>query len=171
MPFGMDYGGTCRPRPHCVRWEPSSGPKGHNSPLNFGRCLLWPNGWMDQNATWYGGRPQRRRHCFRWRHVPIGKRFEPSTVLWAFHTIQPSSLYLTSVPLRYVNLFYRNSANEEIRRSFASRSSYGTSLVLSTFHVEFCSHTSFVEDKQILNYTVYSSLLFPLFTFGSTTWR
>jgi len=24
MPFGMDYGGTCRPRPHCVRWEPSS---------------------------------------------------------------------------------------------------------------------------------------------------
>jgi len=24
MPFGMDYGGMCRPRPHCVRWEPSS---------------------------------------------------------------------------------------------------------------------------------------------------
>jgi len=24
MPFGMDYWGTCRPRPHCVRWEPSS---------------------------------------------------------------------------------------------------------------------------------------------------
>jgi len=25
----------------------------------------------------------------------IAKRFEPSTVLWAFHTIQPSSLILT----------------------------------------------------------------------------
>jgi len=24
------------------------------SPL-FGPCLLWPNGWMDQDATWYGG--------------------------------------------------------------------------------------------------------------------
>ena len=26
------------------------------SPL-FGRCLLWPNGGMDQDATWYGGMP------------------------------------------------------------------------------------------------------------------
>jgi len=25
------------------------------SPL-FGPCLLWPNGWMDQDTTWYGGR-------------------------------------------------------------------------------------------------------------------
>ena len=58
MPFGMDYGGTCRPRPHCVKWEPSSPIRG-TAPLNFGR-VLWPNGWMDQNATWYGGRPQRR---------------------------------------------------------------------------------------------------------------
>ena len=22
--------------------------------------LLWPNGWMDQDATWHGGRPQPR---------------------------------------------------------------------------------------------------------------
>jgi len=21
----------------------------------FGPCLLWPNVWMDQDATWYGG--------------------------------------------------------------------------------------------------------------------
>ena len=32
----------------------------------FGPCLLWPNGWMDKDATWYGGRPQPRRHCVRW---------------------------------------------------------------------------------------------------------
>ena len=31
--------------------------KGHSSPLNFGWCLLWPNVCMDQNATWYAGRP------------------------------------------------------------------------------------------------------------------
>ena len=24
----------------------------------FGPCLLWPNGWMDQDDTWYGGRPR-----------------------------------------------------------------------------------------------------------------
>jgi len=42
--------------------------KGHSSPhfrnlhrlcicINHGPCLLWPNGWMDQDSTWYGGRP------------------------------------------------------------------------------------------------------------------
>ena len=25
--------------------------------------VLWPNGWMDQNETWNGGRPRPRRHC------------------------------------------------------------------------------------------------------------
>jgi len=28
--------------------------------------VLWPNDWMDQDATWYGGRPRSRRHCVRW---------------------------------------------------------------------------------------------------------
>jgi len=27
--------------------------------------VLWPNGWMDQNATWYRVRPRFRRHCVR----------------------------------------------------------------------------------------------------------
>jgi len=39
--------------------------KGAQPPI-FGPCLLWPNGWMDKDATWYGGRPQPRRHCVRW---------------------------------------------------------------------------------------------------------
>jgi len=43
---------------------PPPSPKGHSPPI-FGPCLLWPNGWMDQDATWYGGRPQSRRHCVR----------------------------------------------------------------------------------------------------------
>jgi len=34
------------------------------SACNFG--VLWPNGWMDQDATWYGGRSRPRQHCFRW---------------------------------------------------------------------------------------------------------
>jgi len=28
--------------------------KGGTAPPIFGPCLLWPNGWMDQEATWYG---------------------------------------------------------------------------------------------------------------------
>jgi len=28
--------------------------------------VLRPNGWVDQDATSYGGRPRPRRHCVRW---------------------------------------------------------------------------------------------------------
>ena len=41
-------------------------PQGTQPPPIFGRCLLWPNGWMDQDATWYGGRPRPRLLCVRW---------------------------------------------------------------------------------------------------------
>ena len=55
-----------RPKLHCVRWGPSSPPKrGQSPPLNFGPCLLWPNGWMDQDGTWHGAEPQSRPHCRR----------------------------------------------------------------------------------------------------------
>ena len=28
--------------------------------------VLWPNSWMDQDTTWYGGSPRPKRHCFTW---------------------------------------------------------------------------------------------------------
>jgi len=73
----MDHGETWHegrpwPRPHCVRCWPSSVPpilppqkkrKGTQPPI-FGPCLLWPNGWIDQDATWYESR--RRLLCVRW---------------------------------------------------------------------------------------------------------
>ena len=39
--------------------------RGRPSPI-FGPFLLWPNGCMDQNATWYRARPRPRRLCVRW---------------------------------------------------------------------------------------------------------
>ena len=39
--------------------------KGAEPPI-FDPCLLWPNGCMDQDTTWYGGRPRPRPHCVRW---------------------------------------------------------------------------------------------------------
>jgi len=46
------------------------GPPYATEPLTFlSVCnvdVLWPNGWMDQDATWYRGRLQPRRHCVRW---------------------------------------------------------------------------------------------------------
>ena len=37
----------------------------HPHPI-FGPCLLWPNGWMDQDATWYRGKHRPRRRGVRW---------------------------------------------------------------------------------------------------------
>ena len=47
------YGSSPRPRSNCVRWGSSflRRRKWHNTP-NFGPCLLWPNGWMDQDSSW-----------------------------------------------------------------------------------------------------------------------
>jgi len=44
--YGLWTGGMCRPRPRCVRWEPSSPIRDTATcnPLNFSRCLLWPYG-------------------------------------------------------------------------------------------------------------------------------
>ena len=41
-------------------------PQGGAPPPIFGPYLLWPNGWMDQDATWYGGRTRPSRLCVRW---------------------------------------------------------------------------------------------------------
>ena len=35
--------------------------------------VLRLNGWMDQDATWYGGRPRPRRHCVRWGPMQLPK--------------------------------------------------------------------------------------------------
>ena len=61
-------------------------PKGAQPP-SLGPCLLWPNGWMDQDATWCGGRPQPSPHCVRWgpsSHSPKGcslPNFRPISVV------------------------------------------------------------------------------------------
>jgi len=39
---------------------------GTQQPPIYCPYLLWPNGWMHQDATWYGVRPQPRRLCVRW---------------------------------------------------------------------------------------------------------
>ena len=53
--------------PHCVRWGPSSpSPKEAQPPPILGPYLLRPNGCMDQDVTWYVGRPRPRRLCVRW---------------------------------------------------------------------------------------------------------
>jgi len=66
--------GRPRPRLHCDG-NPAPHGRGTAAPtfeiyvrirIIRGPCLLWPNGWMDHDSTWYGGRPRPRRHCVRW---------------------------------------------------------------------------------------------------------
>jgi len=54
--------------------DPAPLPKKGAEPPTFGPFLLWPNGWMHQDATWFGGRPQHRRLCVRWGPSPSPKK-------------------------------------------------------------------------------------------------
>ena len=36
--------------------------------------VLWQNGWMGQDATWYGGRPRLRPHCIRSGPSPLPQK-------------------------------------------------------------------------------------------------
>jgi len=40
--------------------------------------VLWPNGSMDQNETWHGGRPRLRPHCVRRRPIAPPKGHSPN---------------------------------------------------------------------------------------------
>jgi len=64
MNLGMEIG--LDPGHIVLDGDPAPLQKGGTVPPIFRPCLLWPNGWMDQDATWYGGRPLRRPHCVRW---------------------------------------------------------------------------------------------------------
>jgi len=64
MPLGMEVG--LGPGDFVLDGDPAP-PEQRAQPRNpiFGPCLLWPNGWMDQDATCYGSRPRPRPHCVR----------------------------------------------------------------------------------------------------------
>ena len=49
--------------------EPAPPPQ-RGSPPIVGPYLLRPNGCMDQDVTWYGGRPRPTRLCVRWDSLP-----------------------------------------------------------------------------------------------------
>ena len=64
----------------------------------FGGCLLWPNGGMDEDATWYGSRPRPRPHCIT--RDPRYPRKGNSSPLFSAHVYcghgRPSQLLLSS---------------------------------------------------------------------------
>jgi len=81
MALGMEVG-LC-PGHIVVDGDPASPPQKRGTAPIFGPCLLWPNGWMDQGATWYDGRPRPGQHCVRSRPsspLPKGTQLLPPPV-------------------------------------------------------------------------------------------
>ena len=80
--------GRPRPRPHVLDGDTAPPTERGTAASTFeiygrrlcciirGPCLLWPNGWMDQDVIWYGarGRPRPRRHCVRWGPISPPQR-------------------------------------------------------------------------------------------------
>jgi len=65
MPLGMEEG--LGPGDIVLDRDPAPSPqKGGTATPQSSAHVLWPNGWKDQDATWYGGRPRPRRLCVRW---------------------------------------------------------------------------------------------------------
>ena len=58
MALGMEVG--LGPGHIVLDGDPAPFPKKGVQPPIFGPFLLWPNRWMHQDATWYGGRLQPR---------------------------------------------------------------------------------------------------------------
>jgi len=64
MPLGREVG--LDPSNIVLDGDPALPPPKRAEPPIFGPCLLWANGWVDQDATWYRDRHRPRRHCVRW---------------------------------------------------------------------------------------------------------
>jgi len=75
MKLGMQEG--LGPGHIVLHGNPALLPKKESEPPFFGPCLLRPNGWMHQDATWCGGWPHPRRLCVRWGPSPSQKGAEP----------------------------------------------------------------------------------------------
>ena len=63
MPLGMEVG--LSPGDFVLDGDPAPYLKTAEPHPIFGSHLLWPNGCMDQDGTWYGGRRRPTRHCIR----------------------------------------------------------------------------------------------------------
>jgi len=87
--------------------------RGTAHPPVFSSCLLWPNGCMDEDTTWFGSRPRPRPHCIRQGPNSPWKGHSSSPPLISAHVCygygRPSQLLLCCCSfyhLLVVTLFY-----------------------------------------------------------------
>jgi len=80
MPLGIEVGLG----PGDFVFDGDSAPSGKMASPHpiFGPCLLWPNDWMTQDATWYKGKPRPSRRSVRWGRSSALKEAQPQ---FSFH--------------------------------------------------------------------------------------
>ena len=75
-------------------------PKRAQTPPIFTPCLLWPNGWMDQDVTWYGCKPRPTVTCVRWGPIPskgateVPPTFLPMSIVAKWSPISATAEFL-----------------------------------------------------------------------------
>ena len=98
MPLGTEVGLGLSNIVFDVECRPSYPQKKDTPPPNFGSCLLWPNGWMDEDAAWYGIRSRPGPHCTIWG--PNSRERGTAAPLFSAHVYcghgRPSQLLLSS---------------------------------------------------------------------------
>jgi len=98
MPLGMEVG--LGPGDFVLDGDPALFPKKGAEPPNFRPMFIVPNGWMDLDGTWHGGRPQPRRPCgVRWGPSPLPKKGAEPPPQFSAHFYCGQTAGCTKMPL------------------------------------------------------------------------
>ena len=145
MPLGMDVG--LSPGDFMLDGEPVPPLRqGGGAAQIFGPCLLWPNAWMDQDATWYGGRPRSRAYatlCSMWTQLPPEKGHTHShpifgpCLLWPNGWMDEDAAWYGSRPWLRPHCTRRGPSSRE--RGTAPLPSFRPmSIVATVAHLSYC---------------------------------
>jgi len=86
MPLSMELG--LRPGDFVLDGDPAPLPKKGAEPPKFSARLLWPNGWMDQDGTWYGDSSAQATLCSMGTQLPPAQRAHPPPPsFWSMFTV------------------------------------------------------------------------------------
>jgi len=105
MELRMEVG--LRPGHIVLDGDPAPPKKGCKAAPTFWCRLFWPNGWMDQDATWYRGKPWPRPHCVTWESSYPKKGHAPN--------FRPMSTVAKHLPISATaeHLFHKETWNRD----------------------------------------------------------
>ena len=100
MKHGMQVGLGLGPGHIVLDGNPAPPPSEAQPPPNFRPISVAANGCMDQDASWYGDRPETRRLCVRWGpRSPFSKRGQSPPPQFSAHFCCGQTAGCTKMPL------------------------------------------------------------------------